>query len=349
MTTTFIGTTFPSTYQWHDDEVALVNNIQQQIDLIYSNDKNILINTTWFGPQFDNGEYDKILKFAQDGIEFDNLFLIAAADPTFVTDSQIKDIATMLKTKNTYLLGHFDTEYYFNFHSTVLPKYFKSYLEQDLLLKDIKYTFLNYNRKPRPWRVNLAQKILNNNLKKYGIVTLGKNDKSYSGMDDGIHLLLDEEPNDYAKEGNWGMEMTFGIPHDIHSLGNMNYWQNHFLTIVSETEFNPWDNMFISEKTWKPVLGLRPFVINGQTKIYKYLRDNGFKTFNQYFPVELENISELEIQNSIIDVLTYLIKLSDTEIKSMYDDMLPALKHNRERFFEFSKEQQYKINNIFNG
>jgi hypothetical protein len=168
-------------------------------------------------------------------------------------------------------------------------------------------------------------------------------------MDDGIHLLLDEEPNDYAKEGNWGMEMTFGIPHDIHSLGNMNYWQNHFLTIVSETEFNPWDNMFISEKTWKPILGLRPFIINGQTKIYKYLRSQGFKTFNQYFNgIELENLKEFEVHDSIISVLKYLVTLNKKEIMSMYNDMLPDLIHNKARFFEFAQEQNNQINNIFN-
>jgi hypothetical protein len=82
------------------------------------------------------------------------------------------------------------------------------------------------------------------------------------------HLSLNESPSDAV--GNWGLDMSFGIPHDIHSLGNLDIWQQHFLNVVGETEFMHWDNMFISEKTWKPILGLRPFVINGQTKIYQY-------------------------------------------------------------------------------
>jgi hypothetical protein len=159
--------------------------------------------------------------------------------------------------------------------------------------------------------------------------------------------LLGETIEEY-KDGNWGMADTVGIPHDIHSLGNINIWKTHFLTVVSETEFFPWDNTFVSEKTWKPILGLRPFVLNGQAKIYQWLRERGFKTFNHYFNrIELENVTELEIHDSIIEVLKYLVTLDKKEILAMYNNMLPDLIHNRDRFFEFSKEQKYKTENLF--
>ena len=124
----------------------------------------------------------------------------------------------------------------------------------------------------------------------------------------------------------------------------MDIWQHHFLTIVGETEFNPWDNMFITEKTWKPIFGLRPFLINGQTKIYKYLRDNGFKTFTHYFDVELEDVKEFQVHDRIIDALK---SLSNKNLIDMYSDMLPDLRHNRDRFFEFAKEQKIKIDNLW--
>ena len=335
MTTTFIGTTFPSTYQWHDDEVALVNNIQQQIDLVYSNDKNILINTTWFGPQFNNGEYDKFINLVNNNRQFDNLFLLAAADPVFLNQDQITQLKDRLGAKKLFLIGHFDTEYYFNFHATVVPKYFKSYQDNELVLKTPQYIFLNYNRKPRDHRTEFVDKLIANNLDKHGVITLGNK------------ITLGEKIENY-REGNWGMPDTYGIPHDIHSLGNMELWQNHFLTVVSETEFWPWDNMFISEKTWKPILGLRPFIINGQTKIYKYLRSQGFKTFNHYFSgIELENLKEFEIHDSLVLAIKQLSLLDKKEIHAMYQDMLPDLNHNKKRFFEFAQEQQYKMNNLF--
>ena len=348
MTTEFIGTTFPASFQWHIDEKSIIQSIHSQIDLAFPAGKNLFINTTWFGPQFDNGQYQKFLDQVKSGNRFDRVFLLAATDPAFLNSDQIGDIKHKCGADLIFLLGHFDTAYQFNFHSLVLPKYFKTYTETDLQLTDIEWLYVNYNRKPRDHRIELVNLILDNQLDKLGVITLGSDDDQVYSKKAGQHLTLNEKPEDYAQEGNWGQGMKFGIPHDIHSLGNMDIWQTHFLTVVGETEFFPWDNTFVSEKTWKPILGMRPFIINGQTKIYKYLRDNGFYTFNHYWPqVEMENIPEYQVHESIVAVIKFLSKQDTSVLKQMYADMKPALVHNRNRFFEFSKEQKYKMENLF--
>ena len=73
MTTTFIGTAFPPTFQWHVDEWSIINSIQQQIDQQFPNSDNLYINTTWFGPQFNNGQYTKFLSVVKDR-SFDKIF-----------------------------------------------------------------------------------------------------------------------------------------------------------------------------------------------------------------------------------------------------------------------------------
>ena len=345
MTTTFIGTTFSPSSDWHVDENQLIANIKLQIEQSFPHSENLLINTTWFGPQFNNNQWAgyKQLISAQ---QFDQVFLLAAADPVFLSPDQITSIQTETQAK-LYLLGHFDSEYYFNFHSQVLPKYFVQYSTDQLELRDLAYIYVNYNRKPRDHRSALVNQLINEDLLKHGVVTLGKQNNIFSKeITPSQHLTLNETPDNAA--GNWGMSMEFGIPHDIHSLGNMQIWQQHFLNVVGETEFLPWDNMFISEKTWKPVLGLRPFVINGQTKIYQYLRDQGFRTFEKYFNnVELENIPEHLVHDSIVAVIKYLSSLPKDELISMYQHMLPDLVHNRNRFFEYSAEQTHQIGALF--
>jgi hypothetical protein len=127
----------------------------------------------------------------------------------------------------------------------------------------------------------------------------------------------------------------------------MDYWQQHFINLVSETEFLPWDNTFLSEKTFKPILGLRPFLLNGQTQIYSWLRSRGFKTFNHYWSdIKIEDVAEYEVHPAIVQVVKRLSQLSQDELQSMYRDMLPDLKHNRERFFEFGREQTQLMHNI---
>jgi len=328
MATFKIGTTFARNSQWHQDEINLVANIESQINRMFPTGNNLLINTTWFGPQFDNGEYIKLSKFRN----VDRLFFLASVDPVMLNRQQLDDISAQVGAKETYYIGNFDTDLQFTFIATLLPKYFQNYTTEDLLLKDIKWQYIAYNRKPRPHRTELVDKLYQAKLDAYGIITLG------------TQYTLQEKIQDYAA-GNWGMPDEYGIPHDIHSLGRLDIWQNHFLTVVGETEFNPWDNMFITEKTWKPILGLRPFLINGQTKIYKYLRDNGFRTFTHYFDVELENVREFEVHDSIVKAIQ---SMSTLDLKDLYSTMLPDLQHNRERFSEFVREQKTKIADIFN-
>jgi len=345
MTTTVIGTTFPPTSDWHVDEVRLINNVKSQIDHAFPDSENLFINSTWFGPQFNNGQWDRYQQLISKK-SFHKLFLLAAADPVFLTRDQIDDMQRATNSE-LYLLGHFDTQYYFNFHATVLPKYFVLYTQQQCILSQPRFVFLNYNRKPRDHRNALVNKLRDKNLLDRGMVTLGKEDHTYSkDTKPQIHLTLNESINDAV--GNWGLDMSFEIPHDIHSLGQMHIWRDHFLTVVGETEFYPWDHMFISEKTWKPIIGLRPFVINGQTKIYKYLRSNGFKTFEKYFNgIDLEDVAEYQVHDSIVSLIEYFSKMTSENIKALYQDMLPDLIHNRNRFFDYSQEQINKMHHLF--
>jgi hypothetical protein len=61
----------------------------------------------------------------------------------------------------------------------------------------------------------------------------------------------------------------------------------------------------------------------------------------------MEELPEFEVHNSLIDVIKFLSTISNVTLSEMYADMLPALEHNRNRFFEFAKEQQYKIDHLF--
>jgi len=347
MTIKFIGNTFPISSQWHNDEVVLIQTVQDQIDKTFPTRRNLLISTTWFGPQFENSAYFQLDKLINN---VDQLFFLSSVDPVMLNLEQLEKIVNDLQVNDVFYLGNFDSKYQFTFISTLLPKYFKKYDINELLLNEVKHIYTCYNRKPRMHRVELVNKLINYQLDNLGIITLGQDsDKIYSqGICNFQPYTLNEQPDDYAKEGNWGHDMRFGIPHDIHSLGNMDIWQSHFLTVVGETEFFPWDNTFISEKTWKPILGLRPFLINGQVKIYQWLRDHGFRTFNHYWPqVELEDVKEFEVHDSIVAVLKFLSSLDKKQLLDMYQSMLPDLLFNRDRFFEFSKEQSHKIENLF--
>ena len=348
MTITFLGTTFPSNWLWSTYENHCINTLNQQIETNFKDDKNLLINLTWFGPQFNNNnsEYSKYLKLI--GQKFDNLFLLSTVDPAMINRPQIEEMIANLGNPKLYKIGNFDTKYHFNFFAPVLKKHFQSYTNEELTLVDPQYIFINYNRKPREHRVNFVRQLIKQDLKKYGIVTLGKPNVIYDkDPNNDLYFSIGETTEKYAKNNHWfsGPDQ-FEIPHDVLTLHRMDYWQQHFLYIIGATEFNVWDDLFVSETQFKPILGLRPFLINGNPRTYQWLRDNGFRTFNHYFDnIDFED-SET-VHESLCKAIEFLATKSPAQIIELYEQMLPDLYHNRERFYKYADEQQYKIDHIF--
>ena len=323
------GVTFPSASQWHTDQRELMDNLENQIIIAFPNSNNVLVNLTWFGPQFPNDEWSKFTEYCH-YVDVDNLFLLASEDPCFFNREQTGQFNEY--ARHVHLLGHFESPYTFNFFAGVLPKYFKQYAEEELHMQKPLYTFLNYNRKPREHRTKLVRMLDAKGLTKQGIATLG-DDRN-----------LGETIEEIGPENQWWPD-EYGIPHDIHSLGRMEIWNQHFLTLVSETDYEDFLWTYVTEKTFKPIIGMRPFVINGQAAVYKWLTDRGFRTFNRYWDhINLETCDIHDIHPNICSVIEYL---NTQDLTKMYKEMLPDLQYNRQRFFEYAREQQKTMRNLF--
>lgn len=340
MTTDFIGIHFPESMEYSLEEQVCSANILNQINLAFPNEKNLLINLTWFGPQFDNDTWDQVLHLENNKIHFDNLFFLATVDPPYLNVTELQQVKNMVQALKVFYLGNFDSEYQFNFFAPITAKKFKKYDDNQLLLDNLKYLFVNYNRKPKQHRVEFVKKLIAQDLSGLGVITLG------TDTTNDLLLTIGEKDEDYLDYGNskvhWG---KFGVPHDMYSLHRMDIWNHTFLYINGATEFNPVNDLFCQQDTFKPMIGLRPFVINGVQKTYRWLRNHGFKTFNQYWShIDIENG---DVHDTLIELIEYLKATTSGEIISMYNDMLPDLHYNKQRFFEFAQEQKYKMEHLF--
>ena len=333
MAVEFFGAQFPLKDPLGTQEKWITQSILQQIDNSWPNHNNLVISTTWLGPAFDSWE-----NFVSKDFVCDNLFWLCVSDHLCMSQDDFRLIENKIGAKSVKYIGHvFDGDYFFNTSAIAILEDFPNYSLEDIALIKTTHRYLCYNRKPRPHRQNLVQKIINEDLQKHGVVTLGD------------RFTIQENRNGYNTKIQQNLHFDkFNIPLDIVSLGRLDIWQNHFLNVVSETEFFPWDNLLVSEKTWKPIIGLRPFVINGQPQIYSWLRKNGFKTFNHYWNfVDLENCNELEIHDNLIQVIKYVCSLPEGKLHEIYKQMLPDLQHNRQRFFEYANEQKQRIQSLF--
>ena len=338
-----IGATFPNQWLWGRYESEIIRNVADQIHAKWPDDRNLLVNLTWFGPSFSNGYWQQVCEIIDRGEPFDHTIFLSSVDPLFISPDTVAWLNDRLPSAEIYWAGNYPGRYEFNFFAIVGKHLFKRYDNHEVLMRDPKYLFLNYNRKPRQHRVDFVKKILASGHSKLGLFTLGKDTSGVYSTPNDLYFSLGEDQDTYrdcmhAEDG-------FGIPDDVLSLHNIHYWQHHFLNIIGATEFWPWDPVFVTESQWKPMIGLRPFVINGNTNTYKWLENNGFRTFNQYWPVDLE-VNEEAVHDSILQVLDYL---TTQDLRSLYQKMLPDLLHNKKRFYEFADEQEHKLNHLFDG
>jgi len=217
----------------------------------------------------------------------------------FVDPAVSKIFESIQKSGRPYLIFGNAEQFRLDFWAMVCDLYFQNYEERDLSLQQDAKKFICLNRKPHPHRQVIAQQLLP--FKEQGYLSLGL---------PGNPILLDEEFAEHQgisdEYGNLGVDETFVTRHirnDIFSLGNSDIWNKSLLCLVTETEFgnaNP-NDFFISEKTWKPILGMRPFFVYGQAPLRQYLKDNGFDIFEDVFDYSIVN----EQQGNVGKQLTY--------------------------------------------
>jgi hypothetical protein len=227
---------------------------------------------------------------------------------------------------NSEQFGYTDSGIQFDFWAVACNKFFRQYQQQDLLPQQFDFLFLNYNRKPHSHRVELVKSFEQAGLIALGCTTLG-------GSRYTVHDLVE----DYQDSGANDIIGDIGIPNDIYSLGQLSIWQRAFVNIVSETQFSS-HGTFLSEKTFKPIIGLRPFVINGNPKIYTWLQQAGFDCFEDLFPVQ-QLIQSTDVEHSHKLIVDSVAQLRDHDLLDLYNKLLPRLIHNQKHFYAHANSQ----------
>lgn len=205
-----------------------------------------------------------------------------------------------------------------------LEKFFTKYTVDQVLPSSFKYKFLCYQRVPSVYRER-AYELLKD---KKGIVTLGTVDNPEVNKDipDGLGFM---QPK-IAYFGFKDMELPYNIlkvGNDTMSLGNLDIWKSCFLTIVSETFQQEHENAFIGEKTFKPIIGMRPFLCYGHPKITDFLKSRGFETFDDDFGYK-PNSDIMDCINQIVDIVDRL-DYKEVYSNKLWKKLYPKIEHNK--------------------
>jgi len=329
-----------------------IKKIHNIVDDCFPDSKNFIVDTTWIEPHRE----ELLIEYANIG-HIDNLFLCATIDMLHIGDDFPLPKNPNLKI---YQIGSINDkkfeQYSFNFAAISVYYLFKNYTENDLLIDNNPKRFLCYQNKPHVHRQLFTYKIIKSRLLNKGILTLQKfKDKDFLYPNLQIFSVDEEVDNQYrfdpTNNTNDKIECNKEIPY---CLGDIKLWKQAFLIVTAETFHNNtsepgYNQWFISEKTFKPIIGMRPFVLNGNPRILDYLADEGFYTFEEYWKdIDFQGQTTMDgTVNCCFQVVQRLCDMSNNEIIDMYRDMIPKLQHNRSRFFQYAQEQENKIYTLF--
>ena len=204
-------------------------------------------------------------------------------------------------------------------------------------LRPNKFIFLN--RRPSSERIAAVTYMFEN--RKEGILTLAKGDKHWNK--DYIDSQYDRAPKLYPSifqefkniklkdrvplTFNDGIDPEVENPVDDQSHRK---FQDSYIHIVAETfqESHP-NRLFFSEKIFKPMWYMQPFILLGEPGALAKLQELGYKTFGDYWDESYDNIEDDEerLKQALQSAKT-LIQLSHGQLHKLTKEVLPILRHN---------------------
>lgn len=124
-------------------------------------------------------------------------------------------------------------------------------------------------------------------------------------------------------------------------------YKHSWVSLVVESSYYGYEqNIFISEKTFKPIAAMQPFIIVGSQHALKYLRKLGYKTFHPYID---ESYDDLPDDQRYVAIMQSLKKIKAIEDKAAwYESIREIVEHNHRHFMNIGNERAIEHNEIMN-
>jgi hypothetical protein len=207
--------------------------------------------------------------------------------------------------------------------------------------------FLSPNNTMRAHRVFLAYTVVENNMLDDGLFSfieartsldISELMKYYTGSaDDNVcQKLAKLLPYELDTKGLTPAERRaiIGLP------GNVKQWyEDSYIHIVTETMFTDLSECFISEKVFRPIINLQPFLLFGDYGSLRKLKELGFKTFSPFIDESYD--MEQDHGKRLLMLRKELLKLNSMPLQEIHDwyySITDILIHNQTHLASFANK-----------
>tara|TARA_B100001093_G_scaffold167453_1_gene160074 strand:+ start:3489 stop:4694 length:1206 start_codon:yes stop_codon:yes gene_type:complete len=240
-----------------------------------------------------------------------------------------------------------DDEVYYRYLHVIENKYVKT---QNTGKRLKKFTCLI--RADKAWRKIYACYLDQLNITKEGFFSYTgyKYQTSHKGLDDisawdGYDNSLVPDMLSFGMKTPINCDELSDDQHNNHKNINPEYFANAYFNYVVETHFDN-DTIFLTEKTFKPILNLQPFIIIGNPGSLRLLKDLGYKTFSEVIKEEYDTISNHKDRMSQLLKSSFdLCNLSHTHHMRIQTILSQTLQFNQKLFLS---PKVNRINKLLN-
>lgn len=195
-------------------------------------------------------------------------------------------------------------------------KYNQSSLQFDHTVK--KYDFLYLNKQPREHRLKLYDTLQKGNLLENSLFSFTHHKVRPVKLNEEYELPWLDKSKTYP---------MYDCDQEIYEKT----YNHTALSIVSETNDNC-NDVFMTEKIWKPIIAGHIFIVHGNCCYLKKLRQLGFKTFDKIFDESYDQICD---RDKNVDAISKLIKqLKGSDWNKFYKETQEIRQHNIKNFFK---------------
>lgn len=247
--------------------------------------------------------------------------------------------------KKQWLKGNNTLDWYFFYHGFAALFWYDRFKYVPIQKRtNFTHVFITYNHilnYNRSYRLSLISQVLNKNLDQFGLISAPLlSDKK---------MLLKELTNPNTQltaasklsiyktllKNSKKFVLDYENPHGKLSANiNLKLNQQAFCHVVTETVFYG-DALHLTEKIFKPIVSMQPFLLVAAPGNLQYLQSYGFKTFdkwwNEDYDIELDADKRIE---KIVSILEKLSKMSHEQLVNLYNDMYDILEFNFNHFYK---------------
>jgi len=206
--------------------------------------------------------------------------------------NSIRFVIANYKLKNKLPFVYFpDDEVYYRYLQVLENKYVKRVNPEE---RKKKFTCLI--RADKQWRRIYANYLLQLNVTEQGYFSYTgyKYQTSYVGLDNldewiGYDDTLVQDLLSFSMKMPFKCDALSDEQHNNHKLINHEYFTEAYFNYVVETHFDN-DTIFLTEKTFKPILNLQPFIVIGNPGSLQLLKDLGYRTFSEVIKEDYDKI-----------------------------------------------------------